>query len=106
LRAVQQASANGWSTTTFGLKATDEGDPYSWKRFSDDAYLRVGNNRPPKQISTSQLTTDPGGACVSAGSAKRVRILPELTANNVTDPMATRSRCSLPRPGTPVTARA
>ncbi|GHJ37263.1 hypothetical protein [Streptomyces sp. TS71-3] len=38
LRAVQQASANGWSTTTFGLKAENEADKYAWKRFADDAY--------------------------------------------------------------------
>lgn len=86
LRAVQQAAANGWATTTFGIKATDEGDPYSWKRFSDDAYLRVEYNRPPAQISMSQLTSNPGGACGKPGAAKYVRILPTLTANNVTDP--------------------
>ncbi|WP_405910159.1 LamG-like jellyroll fold domain-containing protein [Streptomyces sp. NBC_00828] len=84
LRAVQQAAANGWSTTTFGLKARDENDVLSWKRFSDDAWLRVQYNRPPTQIRTSQLTQDPGGACSS--TAKRVRILPTIRANDVTDP--------------------
>ncbi|WP_329138313.1 LamG domain-containing protein [Streptomyces sp. NBC_01476] len=86
LRAVQQASANSWSSTTFGLKATNESDAYSWKRFSDDAFLRVEYNRPPRQIAMSQLTMDPGGSCVSASNPKRVRILPKLIANNVTDP--------------------
>lgn len=84
LRAVQQAAANGWSTTTFGLKARDENDVLSWKRFSDDAWLRVQYNRPPTQIRMSQLTQDPGGACSS--TAKRVRILPTIRANDVTDP--------------------
>lgn len=84
LRAVQQAAANGWSTTTFGLKARDENDALSWKRFSDDAWLRVQYNRPPTQIRMSQLTQDPGGACSS--TAKRVRILPTIRANDVTDP--------------------
>ncbi|MFE7974265.1 LamG domain-containing protein [Streptomyces shenzhenensis] len=84
LRAVQQAAANGWSTTTFGLKARDENDMLSWKRFSDDAWLRVQYNRPPTQIRMSQLTQDPGGACSS--TAKRVRILPTIRATNVTDP--------------------
>ncbi|MDN3024439.1 LamG-like jellyroll fold domain-containing protein [Streptomyces sp. S.PB5] len=84
LRAVQQAAANGWSTTTFGLKARDENDVLSWKRFSDDAWLRVQYNRPPTQIRMSQLTQDPGGACSS--TPKRVRILPTIRANSVTDP--------------------
>jgi hypothetical protein len=85
-RAVEQAAAYGWTTTTFGIKATDETDPYAWKRFSDDAYLRVQYNRPPAQISRSQLTSNPGGGCGTASAPKRVRILPTLIANNVTDP--------------------
>ncbi|WP_406494930.1 LamG domain-containing protein [Streptomyces sp. NBC_01604] len=84
LRAVQQAAANGWATTTFGLRAKSETDPYAWKRFADDAWLRVQYNRPPGQIKMSQLTQKPGGTCSS--TAKRVRILPTLRANNVTDP--------------------
>jgi hypothetical protein len=84
LRAVQQAAANGWSTTTFGLRATDEGDVYAWKRFSDDAYLRVQYNRPPGQIKMSQLSQSPGGACSS--TSKRVGTLPTLRAMDVTDP--------------------
>ncbi|MYZ34163.1 LamG domain-containing protein [Streptomyces sp. SID4917] len=84
LRAVQQAAANGWSTTTFGLRAKSETDPAAWKRFSDDAYLRVQYNKPPTQIKMSQLSQDPGGSCSS--TARRVRILPTLRANAVTDP--------------------
>jgi hypothetical protein len=86
LRAVQQAAAYDWSTTTFGLKASDEADPYSWKRFSDDAYLRVEYNLPPTQLRMSQLTTDPGGACADAGHPKQVRIRPTLSVDNVSDP--------------------
>ncbi|MFE0632519.1 LamG-like jellyroll fold domain-containing protein [Streptomyces sp. NPDC058864] len=83
-RAVADAAANGWSTTTFGLRAKDENDPQSWKRFSDDAWLRVEYNQPPPQIRMSQLTQDPGGACSS--TMKQVRILPTMRANDVTDP--------------------
>ncbi|MGW0810912.1 LamG-like jellyroll fold domain-containing protein [Nonomuraea sp. NPDC002799] len=85
-RAVQEAAAHGWTTTTFGIRASDENDPYGWKRFSDHASLRVEYNRPPAQISMSQLTSQPGGACGKAGAPKYVRSLPKLTANNVTDP--------------------
>ncbi|MFI5753960.1 LamG domain-containing protein [Streptomyces sp. NPDC051569] len=84
LRAVQQAAANGWSTTTFGLRAKSETDRFAWKRFSDDAYLRVQYNKPPAQIKMSQLSQDPGGSCSS--TTRRVRILPTLRANAVTDP--------------------
>ncbi|MFI8323892.1 LamG-like jellyroll fold domain-containing protein [Streptomyces sp. NPDC085529] len=84
--AVQQVANSGASSITFGLKAASESDPYAWKRFSDDAYLRVQYNRPPAQIKTSQLTQDPGGACGSPSAPKRVRSVPKLTANGVTDP--------------------
>ncbi|MBQ1090289.1 LamG domain-containing protein [Streptomyces sp. B93] len=84
--AVQQAANGKWSTMTFGMRASDEGDPYGWKRFSDAAYLRVQYNRPPSQISTSQLTMDPGGTCVKADKMRRVRSQPTLRATNVTDP--------------------
>ncbi|MGW4232743.1 LamG-like jellyroll fold domain-containing protein [Streptomyces sp. NPDC004980] len=89
---VAQAAAGKWSTLTFGMRATSESDMYTWKRFSDDAFLRVNYNRPPAQIKTSQLTQDPGGACGKPGAAKRVRTLPVLRANDVTDPDKDRVR--------------
>ncbi|MFI2429103.1 LamG-like jellyroll fold domain-containing protein [Streptomyces sp. NPDC018955] len=89
---VARAAAGKWPTITFGMRATSESDPLTWKRFSDDAYLRVNYNRPPAQIKMSQLTQDPGGACARPGSAKRVRSLPKLRANDVTDPDKDRVR--------------
>ncbi|MGW9131971.1 LamG domain-containing protein [Streptomyces sp. NPDC055681] len=89
---VAQAAAGKWSSITFGMRATSETDPYTWKRFSDDAYLRVNYNRPPAQIKMSQLTQDPGGVCAKPDAAKRVRILPQVRANNVTDPDKDRVR--------------
>ncbi|WP_189278808.1 hypothetical protein [Kitasatospora griseola] len=38
---VQDAANWGWQTITFGLKAQNESDTNAWKRFTDDAYLRV-----------------------------------------------------------------
>ncbi|MFG2463473.1 LamG-like jellyroll fold domain-containing protein [Streptomyces sp. NPDC048523] len=84
--AVQQAADKKWSTMTFGLQAESESDGYGWKRFSDDAYLRVEYNRPPPQIKMSQLTMEYGGACKKPSSAARVRTLGKIYANNVTDP--------------------
>ncbi|NEB02592.1 LamG-like jellyroll fold domain-containing protein [Streptomyces sp. SID13726] len=84
--AVQQAADKKWSTMTFGLKASSETDGYGWKRFSDDAYLRVEYNRPPPQIKMSQLTMEYGGTCKKPASAARVRTLGKIYANDVTDP--------------------
>ncbi|WP_330290038.1 LamG-like jellyroll fold domain-containing protein [Streptomyces sp. NBC_00576] len=84
--AVQLAADKKWSTMTFGLKAASETDEYAWKRFSDDAYLRVQYNRPPQQVKMSQLTMEYGGTCKRPASAARVRTLGKIYANNVTDP--------------------
>ncbi|CAL2068852.1 MULTISPECIES: LamG-like jellyroll fold domain-containing protein [Streptomyces] len=84
--AVQEAADKNWSTMTFGLQAASESDAYGWKRFSDDAYLRVRYNRPPSQIRASQLTMEYGGMCKKWDFAPRVRTLGKISANNVTDP--------------------
>ncbi|MFG2279786.1 LamG-like jellyroll fold domain-containing protein [Streptomyces asoensis] len=84
--AVQQAADKKWSTMTFGLRAASESDGYAWKRFSDDAYLRVQYNRPPPQVKMSQLTMEYGGSCKKPASAARVRTLGKIYANDVTDP--------------------
>ncbi|GAA1042262.1 LamG domain-containing protein [Streptomyces murinus] len=83
---VKYAAAHNSSTTTFGLRASDESDAYGWKRFSDDAYLRVHYNMPPKQIGMSQLSMSPGGTCHSPSSPVRIGRLPSISASNVTDP--------------------
>jgi hypothetical protein len=84
--AVAQAAQNKWSNITFGLRATSEDDRYTWKRFSDAAYLRVHYNRPPPRISTAKLTMDPGGACATSSAAVRVRSRATVRASVVTDP--------------------
>ncbi|MEU0254730.1 LamG-like jellyroll fold domain-containing protein [Streptomyces sp. NPDC006184] len=84
--AVQQAADKKWPTMTFGLRAGDESDEYGWKRFSDDAYLRVKYNRPPQQIKMSQLEMEYGGTCKKPSDAPRVRTLGKIYANDVTDP--------------------
>jgi hypothetical protein len=83
---VATAASKKWPNITFGMRATSESDPYTWKRFSDDAYLRVKYNRAPTKISTSQLTMSPGGACVPSAKMVRVRSAVTVRANNVTDP--------------------
>jgi Concanavalin A-like lectin/glucanases superfamily len=84
--AVQQAADKKWPTMTFGLQASDETDAYGWKRFSDDAYLRVRYNRPPTQIKMSQLRMEYGGICKKPGDAARVSTLGTIRAEGITDP--------------------
>nr|WP_325065098.1 LamG-like jellyroll fold domain-containing protein [Streptomyces apocyni] len=84
--AVQEAADGKWSTMTFGLRATTESDKYGWKRFSDEAFLRVQYNRPPPQVKMSQLTMEYGGVCKKPADKARVRTLGKIYANNVTDP--------------------
>ncbi|WP_347590402.1 LamG domain-containing protein [Streptomyces sp. B6B3] len=86
LPAVQQAADADWSTLTLGMQATNESDRLGWKRFSDDAYLRVKYNRPPPQIKTSQLLMEYGGQCAPANDPTLVRSVGEIYATNVTDP--------------------
>lgn len=83
---VKYAAAHASDYTAFGLRAANEDDKYAWKRFSDDAYLRVKYNQAPKQIAMSQLTMQPGSTCHKPGSDVAIRSLPQITANNVTDP--------------------
>ncbi len=84
--AVQVAANVGSSTATFGLRASDEDDKYGWKRFSDDAYLRVKYNRPPGQIPMAHLSMNPGGLCKKPADKVSVRIRPSVSAVDVTDP--------------------
>ncbi|MET8506658.1 LamG-like jellyroll fold domain-containing protein [Streptomyces sp. NPDC004787] len=84
--AVQEAANGSWSAMTFGLRSSNESDAYGWKRFADDAYLRVKYNRPPTQVMPAQLAMEYGGTCQRPESAARVRTLGKIYANNVTDP--------------------
>ncbi|WUH89251.1 LamG domain-containing protein [Streptomyces sp. NBC_00433] len=83
---VRYAASHNSSTTAFGLRADDEGDKYGWKRFTDDAYLRVHYNMAPKQIPMSHLSMSPGSSCHSPSAPVRIRTLPTINASDVTDP--------------------
>ncbi len=83
---VQAAVNSRTSAMTFGLRAASETDAYAWKRFSDQAHLRVKYNRPPPQIKTSQLAMEYGGTCPGPDSPARVRTRGKLYARDITDP--------------------
>jgi hypothetical protein len=78
---VQKAADSGWDTTTFRLKAGDEGDYSYWKRFCGNAHLEVTYNRPPLQPDTDDLTMKPGGACEYGNASEHYVVeAPKLTA--------------------------
>nr|WSY55343.1 LamG domain-containing protein [Streptomyces sp. NBC_00886] len=83
---VKYAAAHDSSYTTFGLKAASDDDKYGWKRFSDDAYLRVKYNQPPKQLAMKQLTMSRGGTCHTPATKVAINSLPTITASDVADP--------------------
>ncbi|XRQ14228.1 LamG domain-containing protein [Actinomadura welshii] len=73
LRAhVQDAVNKGYGTITLGLKAYSESSMAWWKRFADDAYLKVQYNNPPYQPNTDSMFANPGTKCVTASKAKPV----------------------------------
>ena len=61
--AAQQAANSGWSTITLGMRATNESDTYTWRKFkATSAELEVVYNRNPNEPTNG--TSTPGGACV------------------------------------------
>ncbi|WP_422770764.1 DNRLRE domain-containing protein [Plantactinospora sp. WMMC1484] len=66
--AAGQATANGWSSITLGMRATNESDTDTWRKFRvGTAELTVDYNRPPREPTSG--TTSPGGACVPGPGA-------------------------------------
>ncbi|MFC9223752.1 LamG-like jellyroll fold domain-containing protein [Streptomyces hygroscopicus] len=79
---VQKAADSGWDTTTFRLKAGDEGDYSYWKRFCGNAHLEVTYNRPPLQPHMDDLKMTPGGSCEYGNAAEHyVAEKPKLIAS-------------------------
>ncbi|MDR3035105.1 MAG: LamG domain-containing protein, partial [Kitasatospora sp.] len=74
---VQDAAKWGWSSITFGLKAQDESDAGAWKRFTDDAFLRVQYNLQPDQVLASNMWMQPGSGCHS--TSVKVNQVPQVS---------------------------
>ncbi|TDE21965.1 LamG domain-containing protein [Actinomadura sp. 6K520] len=77
---VQDAVNKGYGTITLGLKAYSESSMAWWKRFADDAYLRVQYNNPPHQPNTDSMFANPGSECVTASKATPVNDFPTVYA--------------------------
>jgi len=81
--AVQDGVNQRWPDITVGLKATNEGDVYQWKRFYADASLSVEYNTAPN--APAGLNTQGKGCTIGAGRPWLGTTVPSVTAF-VSDP--------------------
>ncbi|WP_369383249.1 LamG domain-containing protein [Streptomyces sp. cg36] len=83
--AVQAVADRNAVDLTLGLKAGSESaSAYGqWKRFTDDGYLQVFYNLPPRQPAMKDLSSQPGGVCSSTSTP--ITKAPQLYAR-VSDP--------------------
>ncbi|WP_416979053.1 LamG domain-containing protein [Streptomyces sp. T028] len=77
---IKTAAAGGWNSMTLGLRAADESRFAEWKRICGNAYLSVKYNNLPRQIKTSDMSTDPGGLCKWGSSREYSEVPPKLQA--------------------------
>ncbi|MFV2179320.1 LamG domain-containing protein [Actinomadura sp. LOL_011] len=77
---VQVGLDKGYGSMTFGLKAYNESSMGWWKRFADDAYLKIQYNNPPYQPNTGSMFANPGTKCVDKPDAKTVNAIPTAYA--------------------------
>ncbi|MEW2116098.1 LamG domain-containing protein [Streptomyces sp. NPDC005474] len=77
---VQAAATGGWKSMTLGLRAADESRFAEWKRICGNAVLSVSYNTLPRQIKTSDMSTDPGGVCKWGASRPTTDVPPKLQA--------------------------
>ncbi len=66
--AAEYAASKGRNWMTFGLRAEDESDPRSWKRFAKNAKFTVRYTQKPRK--PTALTTNPAVTCTGV-EAKR-----------------------------------
>ncbi|MGW2819693.1 LamG domain-containing protein [Streptomyces sp. NPDC001443] len=77
---IKTAAADGWNSMTLGLRASDESRFAEWKRICGNAYLSIKYNNLPRQIKTTDMSTDPGGLCKWGSSRPYTGALPKLQA--------------------------
>lgn len=77
---IKTAAAGGWNAMTLGLRAADETRFAEWKRICGNAYLSIKYNNLPRQIKTSDMSTDPGGLCKWGSTREYSEVPPKLQA--------------------------
>ena len=89
LKEEVQNAAKGGGTLWLGMKAGSESSTAYWKRFNNDAVLRVLYNLPPKVPTNVQLQAEGGYYPCGANDAAKpyVRVWPTMSAK-ITDPQS------------------
>ncbi|WP_157995720.1 LamG-like jellyroll fold domain-containing protein [Thermomonospora amylolytica] len=87
LKEEVQNAANGSGTIWLGMRAGSESSVTGWKRFNNDAVLRVLYNLPPKTPTNVHLQAEGGTYPCSLNNASKpyLRVWPTMAAK-VTDP--------------------
>ncbi|MFJ3932718.1 DNRLRE domain-containing protein [Streptomyces sp. NPDC090029] len=74
--AAREAASKKWSSLNFGLRAANESDTHSWKKFrangESSPYIKVDYNHAPNEPVRSSMVMEPGGTCESGSSAPTI----------------------------------
>ncbi|MFD0268688.1 DNRLRE domain-containing protein [Streptomyces sp. NPDC127106] len=66
---VKEAANGRWSALSLGFKAPNESDSYYWKKFIANGetapYIEIVYNTPPDTPVAANMSTSPGGACLT-----------------------------------------
>ncbi|MEV4440592.1 FG-GAP-like repeat-containing protein [Streptomyces sp. NPDC049577] len=85
---VQEAAAKKWSSVTFGMYASDEGDTFGWKKFdAKTATLEVKYNHPPavpKGLGTNPRTSCDKGGYIGGTNVALYATVDDPDAGNLT----------------------
>ncbi|MFK0258104.1 DNRLRE domain-containing protein [Streptomyces sp. NPDC090445] len=73
---VTEAANGRWGALSLGFKAPNESDPYYWKKFIANGesapYLEILYNNPPEVPVAANMSTSPGGACLTGGNGSTI----------------------------------
>ncbi|WP_060177068.1 DNRLRE domain-containing protein [Streptomyces sp. IMTB 1903] len=73
---VSQAASARWNALSLGFKAPSESDSYYWKKLLANGesapYIEVTYNSPPDIPVAANMSTSPGGACLTSGTGTSI----------------------------------
>ncbi|MFJ7066693.1 DNRLRE domain-containing protein [Streptomyces sp. NPDC101115] len=73
---VTEAANARWGALSLGFKAPNESDPYYWKKFLANGesapYLEIEYNKIPDIPVAANMSTSPGGACLTSGNGTSI----------------------------------
>ncbi|MFJ9809272.1 DNRLRE domain-containing protein [Streptomyces sp. NPDC101158] len=73
---VSEAANNRWGALSLGFKSPNESDPYYWKKFIANGetapYLEIEYNKIPDIPVAANMSTTPGGGCLTTGNGTAI----------------------------------